>query len=80
MKSLIGFLLVAIGLIAGLYFGVVWAFIGGIVSIVQQLRAEHMDATLLAFGIARIVFSGAIGWASACFFIIPGYVILASKK
>ena len=80
MKTIIGVLLLIVGVAAGIYFGVVWAFIGGIVSVIQQLRADHIDVTALTLGIARIVFAGAIGWLSGLLFIIPGYAVIVSKK
>ncbi len=45
-------------------------FIGGIIQVVEVIRAEQLIALDLALGIARIVFAGLIGWI--CGFVISG--------
>jgi len=78
IRMILGILLMIAGVALGLYCGVWWAFIGGIIQVVEQIRAETIDAHLLAFGIARIVFAAAIGWLSGLILIFPGYGILKS--
>ena len=76
MKALIGLLLVIVGICGGIYVGVWWAFIGGIVEIIKEIRAPNLEAINIAIGIAKIVFSGAIGWICGIIFVIPGWVML----
>ena len=56
-----GLVLMILGLAAGLYFGLWWAFIGGIVSVIQGIRAPELDAFAIAFGITRVIFASFIG-------------------
>ncbi len=79
MKPILGILLVLAGIAAGLYFGLWWAFIGGIVVIVEQIRATNLDAMTLALGIARVIFASAIGWLSAMVCIIPGLALIKAS-
>jgi len=76
MKAGIGLLLMVAGIVLGLWAGVWWAFIGGIVDIIQQVRAPELSALTIAVGVAKIVFAGAIGAFSAMLLVIPGYVML----
>ena len=76
MKTFIGFAMIATGIILGIYVGVWHCFIGGIVDVIQQIRAEELKALSVAIGIAKILFAGAAGWLSALIFIIPGAGIL----
>lgn len=79
MKKTIGIALITAGVCAGLYFGLWWAFIGGIISVIEQIRAPELSATTTALAIARIIFAGAIGWLCALVLIAPGYVLTKSS-
>jgi hypothetical protein len=74
--KVLGVLLVLAGIGIGLYFGLWWAFIGGIIQVIEQIRAEHLDASIVAFGIAKVIFAGVIGWAAAAVCLIPGAALL----
>lgn len=78
MKKLLGLLLVVAGVILGVWAGIWWAFIGGIIQVVEQVRAVDMDATILAIGIAKIVFAGFIGTVSGICLIAPGAALFGS--
>ena len=62
MNKAISIALVALGIVAGAYIGVWWAFIGGIVDLVHAVRATELDSMRLAIGIAKIFFAGLLGW------------------
>jgi hypothetical protein len=68
MKMIAGIALILIGLVLGLYVGIWLCFIGGIIGVIEQIRAETLDATIVAISIAKILFAGLIGWVSA---IVP---------
>lgn len=72
MKAIIGIVLIVCGIILGLYMGVWVCFIGGICDVISQIRAEEMEAMGVAWGIAKVLFSGAVGWISALVMIVPG--------
>ena len=76
MKTVIGIMMIASGIVCGLYMGIWWAFIGGIVQIIQEIRAEHLDAMSVAIGVAKIMFSALIGYISAAILLLPGLLML----
>lgn len=76
MKQIIGLVLIVAGIGLGLYCGLWWAFIGGIIQIIEQVRAEHLEAMVVALGICKVLFAGLIGWASAFVLLIPGMACL----
>lgn len=75
MRTGIGCLLMIAGVALGVYVGVWWAFIGGIVQVVEQIRAPELSAITLAIGVAKIVFSGFLGWVSCVILLFPGYAM-----
>ena len=60
------------GVAIGLYAGIWWAFIGGIVQVIDQIKATETDSIMVAFGLARVVFCVAIGSIAALVLILPG--------
>lgn len=78
MKTILGITLIALGIIAGIYCGIWWAFIGGIVAVVDAIRAPNLEALGLACGIVRIFFAGGIGWLAALALIFPGAALYAA--
>ena len=78
MKAIIGLILIVLGVVLGLYAGVWWAFVGGIVQVITEIRADEMNTMSLAWGIARILFCAVIGWISALILIFPGLALIKS--
>jgi len=78
MKALIGVLMILGGIALGAYVGVWLCFIGGIVDVIEQIRAEELEAMAIAIGIAKVIFAGAAGWLSAFILIIPGAALVNS--
>ena len=68
------------GMAAALYCGLWWAFIGGIVDILGEVRADEMDTSALWWGIAKVVFANFIAAMSSIVFILPGMVMAGVKK
>jgi len=79
MKKIAGLAMLIVGAAVGIYCGFWWAFIGGIVDVVREIRADDLNALSLAIGIAKVMFSALIGWASAGVGIVPGWMILKSS-
>ena len=75
-----GVILMVLGAILGLYVGVWLCFIGGIIDVIEQIRAEHLEATVIAIGIAKILFAGLFGWISAALLMVPGYGLIISSE
>lgn len=76
MKSILGLVLIFVGIALGLYAGIWWAFIGGIVQVIDGVKAADTDALAIALGIVRIVFAGAIGGFCAIVCWVPGMAML----
>lgn len=77
MKSVLGLLLCLAGIALGLYVGLYLCFIGGIVDIVNQVKANgNADAVVIAWGVARILLAGAAGKLCATLLIVPGIAMI----
>ena len=79
-KKIAGLLLIVAGVGICAYAGLVWAFIGGIVDVIQAVRAVDLDATAVAFGVLKILFAGFIGAVSAFIFVFPGFSLWAASQ
>lgn len=75
-----GIVLIILGIGAALYAGLWWAFIGGIIQVVEAVKATPVEAMDLALGIVRIVFAGAIGALTAVIAIFPGWALLQRRR
>jgi len=75
-KLILGSAMALLGVALGLYVGIWWGFIGGIVDVIAAIRAPELVSMNVATGVAKIMFSGFLGWASALFLIIPGAAIV----
>ena len=78
MAKFIGTLLMIVGITFGLYAGIWWGFIGGIMATVEAVRAPELIGMDIAFGVARIFFANVIGLIAGSLIALPGYV-LANK-
>jgi len=72
MKQTIGIILIIIGVAVGLYAGIWWAFIGGIVDVIEAIRAQDLVGMDVAVGVAKVMFSGLIGYVSGFIMVLPG--------
>lgn len=79
MKKLIGVLSIVCGIAFGAYVGGWLCFIGGIVQVIEQIRAVTLVPLEVAFGIAKVIFAGVAFGLTAMCFIIPGFKLLASS-
>jgi len=76
MKTIIGVLLIVSGAALGVYMGIWWAFIGGIVAIIEHTReAGPVDAYVIAVNLAKIFLATPIGTVCG---IIPFAIGMAS--
>ena len=62
LSTLVAILLLFISIPAGLYATIIWAFYGGIVDIIQGIKAPDIDGLAIAWGICKVCFAGPIGW------------------
>jgi hypothetical protein len=76
MKTVIGIIMVVGGIACGIYAGLWWAFIGGICDVIGAIRADELIAMDVAIGVAKVLFAGLIGWASAALLLLPGFFMV----
>jgi hypothetical protein len=76
MKTVIGVVMILGGIACGLYAGLWWAFIGGICDVIGAIGADELIAMDVAIGVAKVLFAGLIGWASAALLLIPGFFMV----
>ncbi|GCD11705.1 hypothetical protein [Clostridium tagluense] len=77
VSAIMGSLLIVGGILLGIYVGVVVMFIGGIVQIIDAVKATPMIPMDIAIGIAKIVLCE-LGAIIAGVFILMGGIFLAS--
>lgn len=78
MKFLLGCLMMLAGAALGVYVGVWWAFVGGIVDIYNGVVAVPPEITAAAFGVVKVVLAPLIGWLTAIVAIFPGFAVATS--
>lgn len=78
LKLSIGYVLIVCGVALGLYMGIWWALIGGIIDVVQAVKADDIVPIDLATGIAKVMCCTIVGFASAIIVIIPAGILLDS--
>lgn len=76
MRSVLGFLMIVLSVVLGLYVGGWIFFIGGIVDVISAVKAEVTIPLDLALGIGKVVFSSLAGTASAVLLAAPGYAMM----
>lgn len=79
MKAILGIILIIGGLALGLYVGVWWAFIGGIVSIIQAIQTPPVQAMTVALGILRILCASLLGTAAGGVFVFSGAALVSKS-
>ena len=80
MKSLlaiVGVIIVIASVVFGVYVGVWWAFIGGIVEIIDQVKAPVTDSYEVAVAIAKVMFAGVLGTAAGIVGCVIGISFIA---
>lgn len=77
-KLILGVLLIVAGIGLALYVGVWLCLIGGIVQVIDGIKAAPTDALDIAIGIARVLCAGLAGVLTAVVAIFPGFALLSS--
>ena len=77
--KIVGVLLVILGFLLGAYLGVWVCFIGGIVGFINEIKAVETNSMTVAISIAKVLFSGLVGWVSAIGLFVPGFYMISRK-
>ena len=76
---ILGLVMVLGGIGLGLYVGVWLCFIGGIIDIIEQIKAPEIESMVIAFGVVKIFGSTLFGSLSALVLVIPGYTFIVKS-
>jgi hypothetical protein len=79
LKTLIGLALILAGVLGGIYVGLIWLFIGGIIQIVTELKSDDIQALSIAWGIAKIILASPVGSLLGYFGVFLGLTVLTIK-
>ena len=78
-RTILGIACIITGLIIGAYLAGWFCFIGGIVSILNEIKSsEPVSTGTIAWNVLKIMFAGLIFWVSAGIFIIPGWHLVTT--
>jgi len=80
MKTLLGLTLIILAIPMALYVALWLCFIGGIVDVIQGIKASPINAMDIAIGLARFFCTALAGWFTFGALLLPGIGLLASKK
>jgi hypothetical protein len=72
MKCIFGLMLILAGIILGLWVGVYWGFVGGVIQIIEGAKHTPVEAKEIALGLARLWFAGLFGLLAAILPIAVG--------
>ena len=79
MKGVIGLLMILVGIVLGFYVGLWVCFIGGIVGVIEEIKADELSALRVAVSVAKIMFAGFFGWLSGVILVLPGLVVMKNS-
>lgn len=65
LRALIVIAIVILAVVGGLYVGVWLMFIGGLIDIIEAIKAPVTEAMPLAIGVVKMFFAGVVGWVVA---------------
>ena len=80
MKIYIGAGMVVLGVCLGIYIGFWVCFVGGIVDVIQAIRAPSLLVLQVGIGVGKVMFAGFFGWLSGMLLVIPGAVMAGFHK
>lgn len=80
IKLFFATLLFFFGVVVASYFGICWAFIGGISDIFEAIRSVDSDPSDVGMGVLKVMFSGLIGWGTAAPFLLTSLVLFDSVQ
>lgn len=76
MRLFFGIILILLGAAAGLYCGLWLCFVGGIVDLIDAIRADVLEPKAVAIGVLEVMFSGVAGWLACVLVGLPGWLLL----
>lgn len=77
-KCILGSLLIITGIISGLYVGIYVMFVGGIIQVINAIRATSLIPMDFAVGLAKIIFCSLVGYITVFIPVTIGVIIIES--
>lgn len=72
-----GFILIGLGIVLGLYVGVVVMFVGGLINAIEGATAAPVDASQVAWGLARAFLLAELAGGLVVFFVSGAGALIA---
>ena len=79
MRNIIGFLIIAIGAVLGVYVGFWLMFVGGISEVIEFFKTQNADSLSVALSIAKIIFASGVGAVIFWVSYLTGMMILCKS-
>lgn len=76
MMKFLGVLLVLVGIALGAYVGIYLCLVGGIVSVINEVKKPVSDALPIVWGVVRVFLAGTIGWSIFYICVLPGIALI----
>lgn len=80
LSFIIGVLLFIIGILGGFYLGFWIMLVGGIVDIINGIKAPIVEVTVIGVGLLKMIFSGIVGWFTFWFCTIFAVAFISASN
>lgn len=80
MKAVLGIILILASIVGGLYVGLWLCFVGGIVQVIEAIKATPVEAMDIGIGLLRVASSAIAGWGSFFIGFFGGAALIGSQK
>lgn len=80
MFAIIGLIIIVAAAIGAGWLGIWIMFIGGIVDIIDAIKAADTDAMTVAIGVAKIVLAAPVGWCAFVVGSLLGSCFIQARK
>lgn len=78
--AILGIVLLVAAVLFGVWVGLWWAFVGGIVTIVEAFKADPVNSLGVAWGALKFFGSAFWGWGACILACIPGFLCLKASE
>jgi hypothetical protein len=79
VRAIIGVLIIILGIAGGIYLGAWLCFVGGIIQVIEAVKATPIISSGIAIGLLRIVSASLVGWVTFLFCSVVGAFFITSN-
>lgn len=80
MKTVLGILIIIGGIALGIWIGIWICLVGGIIQIVEALKATPVSSWGIAWGIVRVLLTSLAGWGSFGLCVFAGGALVGAPE